>query len=247
MGFKEDFASYLTIDGYASPEQIEPGTIRSCDNETMYTSEMYIAMQKNGLAVQADLDKWEQLMDKSMIVPGLTVRAPGDTAIDAPDNIYGILAASKILNKPQVAYSILQYGFYNLGFFNTSNPNHIKNSDGSWNWPSMQWRQLQMAFASYTASGMYKFWKFWLWPIMIYTGLAIAVSCVNTNTSDTDSRRLCWLLIQATQEDSWFCRMMAKIWFNRLYKDYGPTGMKAVASIYYNPKPANAFSTWWIN
>lgn len=246
MGFKEDFANYFNINGYVSNAPVSPGTSGGCDNSTMYTSEMYIMMHKLGLDLQSDRDKWEQLTNACMLSPGITIRFPGDNSIDAPDNIYGILAASKVLDKPEVAQSILKYGLSNFGFYNTTNPNHIKNADGTWNWPSLQWRQFQEIFAMYTASGNYKWYKFWLWPIMIYTGFVIATSCINTATSDTDSRRLAWLLIQATQEDSWFCRMMAKIWFKRLYSDYGAAGMKAVAAIYYLPQNNNPYAKYWV-
>lgn len=251
MGLKEDFendfSTYLTVDGYSTNEPIAPGTVMGCTNHTMYTSEMYIMKHKLGIDSQLDRDKWEQLIDNCMLVPGLSLRFPKFMDLDSPDNIYGILAASKVLNKPQVAYSMLQYGMSNYGFYNVFNPNHIKNQDGSINWGALQWRQIQEIFAMHCASGNYKIWKFWLWPLEIYAGLVIATSCIGVETSNTDARRLSWLLIQAVKEDSLFCRLMSKIWYKRLYKDYGPTGMKAVAGIYYKPEINNPYAKYWID
>lgn len=249
MSLRDEIKSYTDSNGYINPYPVAPTAGRSCDNACMFSSEYYIMLEKLKQDNHMDADEWEILIDKSSIMPGLTVRYPGSTDLDAPDNIYGILAASKVLNKPQVAASILAYGVSNFGFFNTSNPGHIKNKDGSWNWPAFQWRQPQQIFAAACASNTYKWWKFWYYPVELVTALIIATSCYNTPNFDTDARRLSWLLVQTVKDSSWLCSLASKIWYKRLYKDYGSAGMAAVAGIYYQPQGPgnNPFSKYWVD
>jgi hypothetical protein len=167
--------------------------------------------------------------------------------VDAPDNLYAILAASKVLNKPEIALSFYIYGLKNFGFYNTSNPDHVRNKDGSLDWSFFQWRQFQMIFAALCASGIHKWWKIWHLPLALYTALVITVSCIGAQLDDYDARRLSWALIQATKEDSFLCRLASKIWYRRLHKDY-PNGMRDIASGYYNPHglTENPFAKYWI-
>jgi len=249
MALRDEIKAYTDSNGYINPNPVAPDAGRSSDNSTMFTSEYYIMLEKLLQSNSSDHNQWKALIDKSSIMPGLTVRYPSDTALDAPDNIYAILAASKILNQPGIALSILNYGISNLGFFNTTNPNHIRNTDCSWNWSALQWRQPQQLFAAACASNTYKWWKIWYKPIEIITALVIATSCMNSPTSDADPRRLSWLLIQATKDSSWLCSLASKIWYKRLYKDYGSDGMRAVAAVYYSPKGLgnNPFSKYWVD
>lgn len=244
---RDEIIPYTDVNGYVNPYKVDVTKGRQCDNSTLFTSEYYIMLAKRGELSIFDADKWEYRISDSSVVSGLTVRYPGDNTTDAPDNIYAILAASKVLNRPDVAYSMLQYGFANDGFFNASNPYNIENKDGSMDWSTLQWRQFQMLFATYCAADCYRWWKVWLWGFNVYTALVIATSCINTPTDDSDSRRLCWLLIQATQEDSWLCKLAAYIWFKRAKTQYGVSEnvMREVAKRYY--QTGMPFITYWID
>jgi disulfide oxidoreductase YuzD len=81
-------------------------------------------------------------------------------------------------------------------------------------------------------------------PLMLYTSIVIATSCVNAPASNTDARRLSWLLIQSVKTKSWFCRLVSKLWYNRLYKVF-PNGMKDVAKEYYRDN--HPFQRYWID
>jgi hypothetical protein len=245
MSFRDEIKSYTDINGYINPYPVDTKRGRQCDNATMFSSEAAILLVKRLEDNFNDENEWEILINKSSIQPGLTVRYPKDNTTDAPDNLYGILAASKVLDKPNVALDILNYGKSNFGFYNPSNPNHIKNIDGSINWSNFQWRQPQLLFAMLCSSNTYKWYKFYYWFLDLYTALTIIISCFNTEISDTDSRRLCWLLIQSTQNDSLFCKLASKIWFKRLYKDY-LRGMNDVANVYYKPTGNNPFGKYWV-
>jgi hypothetical protein len=222
----DEIADYIDGNGLVAPNLVQPGTIRGSDNGTMFSSEYYVMLSQRNELSELDADNWEILIRSCMKEPGLTVRSPGDLEIDAPDNIVAILGASKVLNKPSVAQDMLTYGLKNKGFYEPNPKEKI-------NWASFQFRQLQLLFAMYCASNNYKWYKFWLWPLMFYTTLVILVSCINTPVNDTDSRRLCWSLIHAVSKDSFLCRMASKIWWNRLRNDYGDEGYRAVCLIYY--------------
>lgn len=246
MSLKSEIKEYTDKNGYVNPNPISKDSGRSCDNSTMFSSEIYIMLTKRQEDSPRDADEWEILIDKSSIKPGLTARYPEDNAPDSPDNLYAILAASKVLNKPKVAQDFLNYGLRNFGFYNPSNPDHILNKDKSINWITFQWRQPQLVFAALCAANKHEWWHFWNLGFALYTFLVILVSCINTPITDTDSRRLAWLLIQATCEDSLLCILASKLWYKRLYKDY-KYGMRNVAAIYYYPQglDANPFSKYW--
>lgn len=227
MSLEKDIIPYVDGEGYVAPNPVIPGQLRGSDNQTMFTSEYYILLTMNeGGLLSSDKNGWETLIRICMPKPGLTVRSPGDKNIDAPDNFYGVLAASKLLNRENVAQDMLTYGIRHLGFYDPTGTPGIKSG-------AFQWRQPQLLFAMLCAANVYKWWKFWLWPLMLYTALVITTSCWRVPTSNSDARRLPWLLIQTVKWDSVLCRWASSIWYKRLYKDYGPTGMKAVRSIYY--------------
>jgi len=236
---KEEIKLYKDNQGYVNPYLVNTSQGRQSDNGTMFSSEYYIMLSKRQEDTERDADEWEVLIAKCMPIPGLTVRYPGDIAIDAPDNIYAILAASKVLNRPHVAKSMLDYGFKHRGYYNIETP--------TWNWAGLQWRQLQMIFAMLCASNTYKWWKFWYWPLELYSALAIAISCMNTPTYETDPRRLNWLFIQSVKEDSLLCRLATKVWFKRLKKDYDVTenAMRVVAKTYYQDD--HPFAKFWMD
>jgi len=63
--------------------------------------------------------------------------------------------------------------------------------------------------------------------------IIIATSCMFTSVSDTSSRFLMWCAIKGAASRSTLCSLAAKIWFNRLFKDFGPEGMLTCAKIYF--------------
>lgn len=242
MSLREEILSFIDGNGLVTPSLAIPGQQQGSDNGTLFTSEYYILLVKNGLALPADVSNWHKLIDTCMVPRNIavhsrvTVRAPNDIGVDAPDNIYGILAASKVLKEPSIAKELLAHGYRHLGFFNPLN---------KFNWEALQWHQLQMIFAMACAADSYRWWKPYYWFLNVYTAGVIATSCVNVTVADTTSRLLCWCLIQSVQEDSWLCRQAAKLWFRRLYKDYGSLGMKKVAYIYFDYN--HPFVIYWMD
>lgn len=102
---------------------------------------------------------------------------------------------------------------------------------GTFKLPFRLWRQPQLLAASLCASKSVKFYHA---PLFLIAALVIATSCINTPIYDSDSRRLCWSLIQAVSPFSWMCRLASKVWTRRLNKHYA-NGMKDVMTIYFGP------------
>jgi hypothetical protein len=243
---KDEIKFYKDKLGYVNPYVVSQTQERQSDNCTMYTSEYAIMLAKNLQNTPEDDNEWEELINKSMLLPGLLARYPGYKDQDSVDNMVGVLAASKVLNKPEVAESIFQYGLRHLGFFNTEIPGDFEGNSGKINWASMLWRQPQLIFAALCASGRQKWWKIYQLPLAIYTALVIAVGGKNEPINSTDPRRLNWLLSQAVN-NSLLCRLASKVFFNRCYKDYNVTEnfMREVAARYY--QLGHPFVRYWID
>jgi hypothetical protein len=179
-----------------------------------------------------------------MLQPGLTIRAPQDHSTDSPDNTLAIFNASHNLNKPNIASQVLSYGYSHFGWFNPSNPGSIRKADGTIDWGTFLWRQPQLIVAAAAAANRLSIFHL---PIVMYTAMAILVTGLkNYDLSLTDDRRLCWHLIQATKNKSFLCRMASKVWYWKLYKDYGKdVGMRGVASRYY--QAGHPFIKYWVS
>lgn len=246
MGIRQDFANYINKDGYANPFPVNPDSGRGCDNSTMFTSEMYIILQKQGIATELDKDKWESLISNCMQEPGLLARYPkAFSELDSPDNMVAVLAASKVLERPQVAKEMLLYGLKHFGNFNNPNP-------GKFTFPSMLWRQLQLVAAS--VSSAFPRWlnplhvlvRTLFFPFYLVAAITIFISCIDQPANSADPRRLSWLLIQTVVPVSLMCKFASLFWYHRLYSVYGQKGMGGVAAVYYSPKDTNPYAKWWV-
>lgn len=218
MSIQIDFSSYMTVDGYLCPNAVPSGTVRGADNEPCFTSEYYIIKQKNNDLSTTDIIKYLSLIQGCINSDGYLTRAPGDTTLGNPDNSFGVYAGLVVLNQT------LPVKYY---------------------WELL--RMPQLYFTSLCASKSVKWYKPWQWPLHVISAVIIALSCMNTDTNNTDARRLSWLLIQATKPYSFLCSLASKIWFKRLHKDYA-NGLKDVYGIYYYPQGLNnnPYSKWVI-
>jgi hypothetical protein len=96
--------------------------------------------------------------------------------------------------------------------------------------PVRLWRQPQLiALAAIASQNI--LYRILAMPFIVYAALVLATSCIGVPSSDTDARRLSWLLGKGTKS-SLLCRLAFKLWKARLLKTY-PEGMKTVAQMYY--------------
>lgn len=93
MALKSDIVPYLTVDGYVSPSPVPPCTIRSCDNEPLFTSEYYMLLSRLNESEAGDFLKWAKLIHSCVGSDNYLHRAPGDTTLDSIDDHIGVIAA----------------------------------------------------------------------------------------------------------------------------------------------------------
>ena len=248
----EILENYVDANGLVSPSKCLPTNPRASDNGLLYTGEFYAL-----LAARGELDNScggiAGRIRPCQASLGLYNRSPRDTDPEAPDDYYGLAAGlgafgtvrsinySTLYNWGAIcaAFNIVRYGCKHFGSFNNVNP-------GKWTWQSFFWRQPQLIVALYAAANRAPRWQL---PFRIYTASIIATACMFTPPIPTEStpRRLTWLLIQATQHQSWLCRVAAKVWWRRLRKQYGDPGMRAVNSLYFpvgHPLATYAVNPW---
>ena len=216
MSIKEEMLPYLTTGGYACNEPLPPGTIRGCDNQPLFTSAYHIMLWRNGEYTLEDLRTYWTLISACVGVDRELHRAPGDTAADATDDHYGVLA-----------------GFAEFKMV------------PSFKLPIRLWVQPQFVYAYFLAKRVP---SLAMVPLMLYTALVLAVSCIGAPASDSGSRQLNWMLWQAVKRKSWLCNLAGKFWHWRQTKVYGTQEvMKAVAAIYYLPTNNNPYAKYWID
>jgi hypothetical protein len=249
MAIKDDFIGYFDGNGLLSPNPgvWTPGQ-KSSDNGVCFTSEYYIILKKNGQLTDQDKLDYQQKIGQCIDQQGMLNRVPigQDDGLEAPDDYYGVLDGCMQLGNTKIPRQFLKALILNLGFLNNVNPGTL------WVWPSFLARQLQLVTGIVAAS--FPSWKnplhilarIFCWPLFVFSAAIIATSCIGSELSNTDGRRLSWHLWQTLKPVSFLCWLAGKVWLRRLYGDYGPRGMRTIASIYYKPHPVNPYSTWWI-
>lgn len=226
---RDDIKLFTDVNGYINPALVDVTKGRQCDN-SMFTNEYFIMLNKLGQYEKKDFQYWLSLMAMCTEERGLYLRYPdsvGDQ--EGPDDHYALFAASKVLGEIGFAEEFLSYGWKHLGWYNTEVLNTYKTRQGTTNWTAFQWRQPQMYFAAICAANKHRWYKFWNIPSMIIAAATILFSSHGADTiADLDARRLTYLLILSVEQDSILCRLAAKVWKRRLLTDYGDTGMREV-------------------
>lgn len=230
MGLREAIeANYIDANGLVCNRRCLPTEVNPSGNGICYSGE-YVAILKS----QDDLD--DNTIQRyigavsncdyncaGIYLNGLLTRGPGQPDLESVDDYYGYSAGAMITGNWSLASDIIDYGWAHWGCFNNTNPDQ-------WTRQSFLWRQPQLICALYAAAQRK---PLWIYPLRLYTALVIATSCISAPSTDCDSRRLSWLLIQTMSPVSWLCRQAAKIWQRRLMKQSGGLGMKYFDQQYY--------------
>lgn len=247
MALRDEIIAYTDKNGLVAPNRVPPGTVRGSDNGPRFTSELYLFLLYSGELGAGDSWGYLGLIPISY---GILRRAPGAQDQEGPDDHYAIASVCKQLELRSLAGSVLYHGLTHFLFLNTPNPNgytypkdyYDQNVAGKINWNATLFRQPQLIAAFYAASGKARFWH---GPLFGYAALCILLAGKGKPLSDTDARTLSWHLIQTVADESFLCWLATKIWYRRLYKDYGPGGMKEVAKLYY--RDDHPFQRYWID
>lgn len=254
--FLADLGPYRTLSGLIDAHTLPvPTPLDWGDNGTMFFGESVCIASKlegaDGPSLPLDVIK---TYHPYFIVPGLLRRRQNDTDIDGPDNMLGVLAASKVTGVTQYARDIFWYGIKHFGFFNQPNPGSpfypgTHKIDGE----AFLWRQLQLIAATISAARFNRLVKILFFPLYFYTALVILYAGLvrAAPSQDLDSRRLAWLLIQCVGDDSILCWLASKVWYHGLRKDYPLStwgqSMRGVASYFYQQDPKHPFITYWMD
>jgi hypothetical protein len=243
MSIRDEIIPYVDGNDLVAPNLVPRGTLKGSDNGPMYTAEYFIILKKSGQYIQQDALSFHFRIANCMSDDsGLLNRVPPpqQDGQEGPDDYYGVLNGCMQLKNDLLPRVLLAATVKYLGFLNNVNPS-------TKTLQSFLIRQPQLLACMIAAAFPTKRWlplRIIFFPLFLISAIIIATSCINTPTSDTDSRRLSWHLWQCTAPVSLLCRLASKIWLKRLYKDYGPTGMQAVAKIYY--KDNHPFQRYWI-
>jgi len=221
MSLKSEIISYLDKDGLVTPAINVDST-----NGVMYTSEYIIALIRNCEATDDDKSNYIAKMMQCMPKPGLLQRnQQNDGGQEGPDDYLALAAALDEIGTNSsrgCASLVARYALQHFGFMNNVNP-------GSFSWAAFLVRQLQLDAVTLWAAG-------YLVGPFLRIFCAILILCSNRGSvSGTTPWRLTWLMVQVASRHSWLCRMASKVWYKRLYGVWGPTGMKAVNSVYFQP------------
>lgn len=215
---RQEIIPYTDGNDLVAPGVVPPGTVRASDNGPLFTSEYFIILAKSGLLTDVDKQDYFTRIKHCIGPDNQLHRSPGDTTEDAPDDHYGVIS-----------------GHVTLGL----TPEFIL--------PLSLWRQPQLLFAFICAKYPLMRLAFPIWLLLsLYSAIVIATSCINAGYDDFDSRRGCWHLIQATQNNSLLCKLASLIWFHRLTGEYGSGGMGLASCSYFLPADTHPLSKYWI-
>jgi len=240
--------SYFDRYDYPAPNPVlstwpYPGS----DNMCMFQAEFVVMLARLGYMENDELDLVRKCVQPGT---GLLQRTPVGvhSGLTGPDDYLGALNAFKTYGSTAEARGFLKALWRYKGCLNNEHP-------GNWSFQSLLIRQPQILCAMITVAfpsfvnPLHWLIRLLAFPLYFYAAVAVGVACIGLHTGATDERRLSWHLAQIIKTHSLMGWIASKVWYGRLYKDYGPTGMKAVAAIYYhgdgvNPHP---FAEYWVD
>ncbi len=248
MGIRDDFKNYVDGNGLNTPL---PGTWiagqSGSDNGTMFSSEFYIMLKKNGQLTDQDKLDYAQKIGQCIDPEGLLNRVPisQNDGLESFDDYYGTLNGCAELGNTDIPRKFLWAFIKYKGSMDNVLP-------GAWQWQDFLLRQPQLLAAMVSASfpsllnPLHWLIRLIFCPFFLVSSIIIATSCMWTATNEADPRRLAWHLQNNTKKVSLLCYLASLIWIWRLNKDYA-NGMKDVAAEYYFPNGLNQnpYSKWW--
>lgn len=222
------------------------------DNGPMYSSEALIMAKKLGV-FDGDKDAIFLLLciraciDRNGLLHRVPVPTPAGQSNrqEGPDDYLAVLNLCKHIEHTEIPRQFLGAVLEYFGFLNNESPGYFSKSSFLIRQPQLLAAMTSAAFPSLHNPAHWAV-RIIAFPFFLIAAIVIATSCIGVEKGDTDSRRLSWHLLQTTKPVSLLCYLASKLWYKRLYRDYGPTGMKAVASIYYYPQGSHPFAKYWV-
>ncbi len=240
MSLREEIRPYVDGNGLVNCSLNHGDGKRGSDNGVCFTSEYYDLLADNGESTRFDVEEFRQTINRCSVLPGLVARAPGEKqGGPPPDDLYAIAAASRTLGCADVAEAIVKYGESTNWVFNADNPGNphqYGNNDYE------GWLGRQPALICALKSAANRELPGWL---KIVTAIVIATSNMYDELGNTNVRRIAYALVKSVEGQKGILAWASKVWWNRLRRDYGDEGMRAVAKIYYQDN--HPFMRYWKN
>lgn len=244
MALRDEIIPFIDGNGLVSPS-LSNGQQKASDNGVMYSSEYYIMLEKLKQATDQDVADFGQKMLSCLSPEGILCRIPQPVkdGQEGPDDYFGLMNACMQLGNTDIPRKILWAFVRYVGFLNNDDPGKITAKAFMARFPHLTACMVSAAFPSWK-NPLHIIARMACLPIYIYAAIILLLGDSLTPPNNTDSRRLSWHCWQCLKGVSLLCRIGGRIWANRLYKDYGSDGMKAVAAIYYHD--AHPFAKYWV-
>ncbi|CAM6003892.1 unnamed protein product [Sphagnum balticum] len=245
MSIKDDFQPYVDGNKLLAPNPQNGNLGKGSDNGPMYTAEYFIMLKRNNALQDADVVDYASRIGACVNPQGMLCRVPvgQDDGQEEVDDYYGVTNGCMEMGNTAIPRKMLWALIRYAGCMNNESP-------GTFTWDAFLARQLQLVCAVVSSAFPSK-WnplhylvRLLAFPVYLYSAVILLTSCIDTASSDTDSRRLAWHLGNNVSKVSLMNWLAFKVWKNRLNKTY-PNGMKDVAAIYYQPNGNNPYSEWW--
>ena len=244
MSIRDEIVPYVDGDGLIAP-WISNGQWKSSDNGVIYSSEYYVMLQKLGQLVPQDLVDFDAKMKSCLNPEGMLCRVPQPVqdGQEGPDDYFGLMNACKQLGNTEIPRTILWSLIKHFGFLNNDSPGTITGAAFMARFGQLTACMVSAAFPSWK-NPLHILARLVAHPLYVYSAILLLLGDMFTDASDTDSRRLSWHQWQCLKGSSLLCWLGGKVWAARLYGAYGPTGMQAVAKIYY--QAGHPFAKYWV-
>lgn len=232
---RADMLPYRDADGLVVPngEGCSPTQYNVSGNGVLYTGEYVLLMRLNGELNDSDRKDYRDVIEACMPVEkGLLSRSPTHSDQEGPDDYIGLAVGAWATGNNDLAEAVITYGKKHYGFFNNENPGSYYHKDGRFNWSALLIRQPQLIGIMYYAANRVP-----PFLIRLYLAIGILISGRNKPLSDSDARILAWLVINVVDNRCWMIKIAARVFTNRLLKQYD-RGMTDVISYYFqDPHP----------
>lgn len=198
------------------------------DNPILFTTEFYNLCVKHkmfdyfdGMRLQNALQSLERKDDKGNTIEGLYNRRPGlNNRTESHDNYVAIVFCSKLLNKPEIAARIDDYGRKNFYSYNNVNP---------FKFSFMRIRQpydiMYYRIAAQRCLGLLGFIG------LIHLYLSVLLDLIYINHEETSGKLLSWLRFDL-MKSKWYIKPALYLWNWKIDKSYSE-GIADVFGIYF--------------
>ena len=245
MSLMSEIVPYLDRNGMVCPKLADPNAPYGSGNGVMYTSELYTLANMRGELAEDDKKRFFSIIQRCITFHGALNRTPVELNHDqeGPDDYYGLLNACMNLGNTEIPRTFLKCVIMNMGALNNEHPSKWTARSFLIRQPQLLLSMLVAAFPSRVNPLHYAI-RILLLPLFVFSALLIATNGMFVDPKEVDTRRLGWHLAKTLSPVSLLCKIASAIRAKMIEVDYGPEGMKVVASRYYEEN--HPFARYWV-